>query len=233
MAKERTYGGDAQLVNCGKNTVTGVGIAIDVRVKIKKTKPTGPRPTMPNLSSIPGLTSKAAKKIRGRVKKAQERWDTKNKAWKAAQKAAKAAAEKAAKTKAKTIATNHMNQKMGTKQCLDPTCPQLVPDKNKKAEDGVLLTSHVTDTHAYASASSDWTANPLCQKPPAKKAGKAKKLGYYVPKEIEIPVSVAWKTISSETGLKPSQVKSAHTSEEYVWHLKGRSAKRPKAKRRV
>ncbi len=157
------WGGDAQLVRCGPNTVTGYGIKTDVKVKIGKTKPRGDRPTIPNLNGF-GLKAKTAKAIKDRAKKARAKWDKKFKAWKDAQKAAVAKVEKEAKRLAKKLAEDHMAETMKTKKCLDPKCRVVVRDKTQKATQGRLLgKTAVTDTFVYASAYSKWTSTPICK----------------------------------------------------------------------
>ena len=157
------WGGGAQLVSCGANTVTGYGIKTGVKARIEKTKPKGDRPTIPNLNGF-GLKAKTAKAIKDRARKARAKWDKKFKAWKAAQKAAVAKAEKAAKKLAQKLAEEHMAETMKTKKCLDPKCRVLVPDKAQKANKGSLLARTVlTDTFVYASAYSKWTSAPVCK----------------------------------------------------------------------
>ena len=175
MATKLKYGGDAQLITCGKNTVTGVGMAINETVKVTERKPAGARPTMPNLNGT-GIKAAAAKKIRTKVKAAQAKWDKQEKKWKAAKTAALKKVEKLAKTNAEKIATTHMNDKMGAKKCLKAGCQILVKDPNMKANGGTLLgKSYVSGNYAHASAQSKWSASPECKKPEPKKKKMGKK----------------------------------------------------------
>lgn len=169
------WGGGAELVSCGANTVTGYGIKTDVSVEIKKTKPKGDRPTVPDLSGF-GLKTKTAEKIKNRARKARAKWDKRFKAWKAAQKAAVAKVEKEAKRLATKLAEEHMAETMKTKKCLDPKCQVLVPDKKQKATGGSLLgKTTVTDKFAYASAFSKWTSAPVCEAKKEEEEEKKKK----------------------------------------------------------
>lgn len=186
MATERTFGGNGQIVQCGKNTISGIGMIIGVEVEITEKKPSKPKPRMPPLPS--GMKGKYAKKIRQWYKKETEAWSKQNRKWKKAQRDALKKAKDNAKSEAKRVAEEHMTNVMPAKQCFcqADTCPGgkkcsvVVQDKKQKANNGTVFSNHVTDTHAYASALSKWTANPQCmteeeaEKIKKKKAAKKK-----------------------------------------------------------